>query len=165
MTERISPWNQRQRNADSHGSALRAARDPSTENIQKTCHVSLHKQRTPCKFQVLQRKPCASSLHCHGEPGNSQRMQVSTSDVRVAFMHAVASEPKYENPPVEQRTAGWLWLIKKAMNGMRRASKDFGDLVAEVMNEYSSSEEKQTHRSAKTPNPKQQSYSTLTTQS
>ena len=62
-------------------------------------------------------------------------LEVSTSDVRVAFMHAVASEPKYANPPVEQRTAGWLWLIKKAMNGMRTASKDFGDLVAEVMNE------------------------------
>ena len=62
-------------------------------------------------------------------------LEVSTSDVRVAFMHAVASEPKYANPPVEQRTAGWLWLIKKAMNGMRTASKDFGDLVAKVMNE------------------------------
>ena len=26
--------------------------------------------------------------------------------------------------PVEQRAAGWLWLIKKAMDGMRKASKD-----------------------------------------
>ena len=62
-------------------------------------------------------------------------LEVSTSDVRVAFMHAVATEPKFANPPVEQRAAGWLWLIKKAMNGMRTASKDFGDLVAEVMHE------------------------------
>ena len=36
---------------------------------------------------------------------------------------------------VEQRAAGWLWLIKNAMNGMRTASKDFGDLVADVMKE------------------------------
>ena len=62
-------------------------------------------------------------------------LEVSTSDVRVAFMHAVASEPKFAKPPVEQRAAGWLWLIKKAMNGMRTASKDFGDLVADVMKE------------------------------
>ena len=62
-------------------------------------------------------------------------LEVSTSDVRVAFMHAVASEPKFVKPPVEQRAAGWLWLIKKAMNGMRTASKDFGDLVADVIKE------------------------------
>ena len=62
-------------------------------------------------------------------------LEVSTSDVRVAFMHADASEPKFAKPPVEQRAAGWLWLIKKAMKGMRTASKDFGDLVADVMKE------------------------------
>ena len=62
-------------------------------------------------------------------------LEVSTSDVRAAFMHAVASEPKFAKPPVEQRATGWLWLIKKAMNGMRTASKDFGDLVADVMTE------------------------------
>ena len=62
-------------------------------------------------------------------------LEVSTSDVRVAFMHAVASEPKFAKPPVERRAAGWFWLIKKAMNGMRTASKDFGDLVADVMKE------------------------------
>ena len=63
-------------------------------------------------------------------------LEINTSDVRVAFiMHAVASEPKFATPPVEQRAAGWLWLIKKAMNGMRTASKDFGDLVADVMKE------------------------------
>ena len=61
--------------------------------------------------------------------------EVSKSDVRVAFMHAVASEPKFAKPPVEQRAARWLWLIKKAMNGMRTASKDFGDLFPDVMKE------------------------------
>ena len=35
-------------------------------------------------------------------------LEVSTSDVRVAFMYAVASEPKCAKPPVEQRAAGWL---------------------------------------------------------
>ena len=62
-------------------------------------------------------------------------LEVTTSDMTVAFMHAVASEPNFAKPPVEQRAAGWLWLIKKAMNGMRTASKDFGDLVADVMKE------------------------------
>ena len=62
-------------------------------------------------------------------------LEVNTSDVRVAFMHAVASEPKFAQPPVEQRAARWLWLIKKATNGMRTASKGFGDLVADVMKE------------------------------
>ena len=62
-------------------------------------------------------------------------LEVSTSDVRAAFMHAVASEPKFAKPLVEQHAAGWLWLIKKAMNGMRTASKDFGDLVADVVKE------------------------------
>ena len=62
-------------------------------------------------------------------------LEVSTSDVREAFMHAVASEPKFPKPPVEQRAAGWLWLIKKEINGMRTASTDFGDLVADEMKE------------------------------
>ena len=62
-------------------------------------------------------------------------MEVSTSDVRAAFMHAVASERKFAKPPLEQRAAGWLWLIKKAMNRMRTASKDFGDPVVDVMKE------------------------------
>ena len=43
--------------------------------------------------------------------------------------------PSFAKLPVEQRAAGWLWLIKKAMNGMRKASKDFGDVVADVMKE------------------------------
>ena len=54
---------------------------------------------------------------------------------------------------------------QESMNGMRTASKGFGELVADVRKKFNSSEEKQTHRSTKTPNPKQQSYSTLTTQS
>ena len=62
-------------------------------------------------------------------------LEVSTSDVRLAFMHAVASKPKFAKPLVEQRAAAWLLLTKKAMFGLRAASKDFGDLVAEVMKE------------------------------
>ena len=34
-------------------------------------------------------------------------MEVSTSDVRVAFMHAVASERKFAKLLVEQRAARW----------------------------------------------------------
>ena len=43
--------------------------------------------------------------------------------------------PSLGNLPVEQRAAGWVWLIKTAMNGMRTTSKDVGDLVANVMKE------------------------------
>ena len=50
-------------------------------------------------------------------------------------MHAVASERKFAKLPVEERAFGWMWLMKKAMNGMRTAWKDFGDLVADVMQE------------------------------
>ena len=71
-------------------------------------------------------------------------------------MHAVASEPKFAKPPVKQRAAGWLWLIKKAMNGMRTASKDLGDLVADVMQEIQVERGKADHRSTKTRNLKQQ---------
>ena len=63
------------------------------------------------------------------------KLEVSTSDVRVEFMHAVASERKFSKLLVEQRATEWLWLIKKAMDEMRTASKDFGDLVADVMKE------------------------------
>ena len=42
-------------------------------------------------------------------------LEVSTSDVRVAFMHAVASEPKYANPPVEQRTS-WMAVVDQESN-------------------------------------------------
>ena len=94
-------------------------------------------------------------------------LEISTSDVRAAFMHAVASEPKFGKPPVEQRAAGWLWLIKKAMNGMRTASKDFGDLLAHVMKEIQFERRKADPQiyNTRTPNPKRQSCSTLTTQS
>ena len=38
------------------------------------------------------------------------------------------SHPQIEDcPQIEQCAAGELWLIKKAMNGMKTASKDFGD--------------------------------------
>ena len=62
-------------------------------------------------------------------------LEVSTSDLRVAFLHAVASEPTFAKPPVEQRAAGWLWPVKKAMSGMKTASTDFVDLVADAVKE------------------------------
>ena len=39
-------------------------------------------------------------------------LEVSTSDVRVAFMHAVASENKFTKLPVEQRAARALKEIQ-----------------------------------------------------
>ena len=71
----------------------------------------------------------------------------------------------FAKPPDEQRAAGWLWLIKKAMDGMRTASKDFGDLVADAMKEIQFERGKADPQIYKDTNPKQQSCSTLTTQS
>ena len=42
-------------------------------------------------------------------------LEVSTSDVRVASMHAVASETKFAKPLVEQRAARWLCLVADVM--------------------------------------------------
>ena len=53
-----------------------------------------------------------------------RELEVSTADVRVAFMHATATEKKVARPPAEQRCEGWLWLIEKAMNGMRTGARD-----------------------------------------
>ena len=92
-------------------------------------------------------------------------LEVSTSDVRVAFMHAVASEPKFAKPAVEQRAVGWLWLIKKAMRGMRTALKDFGDLVADVMKEIQSERGKADPQIYKDTKSQAAIVSTLTTQS
>ena len=61
------------------------------------------------------------------------KLEVSTADVRVAFMHANASQSKYARPPFEQRVPGWLWLVEKAMNGMRTGAKDWCDLVCEIL--------------------------------
>ena len=69
----------------------------------------------------------------------------------------------FAKPPVEQRAAGWLWLIKKAMDGMRTASKDFGDLVADAMKEIQFERGKADPQIHKDTNPKQQPCSTLTT--
>ena len=92
-------------------------------------------------------------------------LEISTSDVRVAFLHAVASEPKFAKPAVEQRAVGWLWLIKKAMRGMRTALKDFGDLVADVMKEIQSERGKADPQIYKDTKSQAAIVSTLTTQS
>ena len=73
-----------------------------------------------------------------------------------------ASEPKFAKHPVEQRADGWLWLIKKAMNGMTTTSKDFGDLVADVMKEIQFERGKADPQIYKDTKPKQQLYFTLT---
>ena len=93
--------------------------------------------------------PTSMTVRCLLFYAASLGLEVSTSDVRVAFMHAVASEPKFAKPPVEQRVAEWLWLVKKAMNGMRTVSKAFGDLVPDVMKEIQVGRGKQIHRSTR----------------
>ena len=50
--------------------------------------------------------PTSMTMRCLLFSGAWFGLEVSTSDVRVAFMQAVASEPKFEKPPVDQRAAG-----------------------------------------------------------
>ena len=54
------------------------------------------------------RTPTSMTLRCLLFYAAWFKRDVSTSSVRVAFMPAVASEPKFAKPPVEQRATGWL---------------------------------------------------------
>ena len=58
--------------------------------------------------------PTSVALRCLMCYAAVKNLKVSTSDVKVAFMHASASEVKYARPPREQRTGGKLWRIKNA---------------------------------------------------
>ena len=48
-------------------------------------------------------------------------------------MQAPMRAPVYALPPKELRTPGWMWTLKKAMNGARTASADFYEFLATVL--------------------------------
>ena len=54
-------------------------------------------------------------------------------DISVAFMHATIDELSVEHPPKELVQPCFCWKLKSAMNGTRRASRQWADKVTEVL--------------------------------
>ncbi len=57
---------------------------------------------------------------------------VCPGDFSVAFMHTPLDEDIYVEPPPELvQDGGVVWKLKKALNGLKKASQLFGDFLAE----------------------------------
>ena len=54
-------------------------------------------------------------------------------DISVAFMHATIDELIFVHPPKDLVKPGFCWKLKRAMNGTRRASRQWADKVTEVL--------------------------------
>merc|ERR1712194_82469 len=61
---------------------------------------------------------------------------IAVWDCSVAFFHASITEPIYVRPGDGLAPRGWVWKLRRAMNGTRPASKAFGDLVRQHVKEY-----------------------------
>lgn len=59
-------------------------------------------------------------------------LELAIGDLTTAFLHADASQQVFCQPPPEVARDGWVWLLNKAMNGMRTASADFSEFFATV---------------------------------
>ena len=53
-----------------------------------------------------------------------------------AFMQADSSSETYASPPKGQEREGWIWKLHGAMNGMRRASRDFTEFGAGILTKH-----------------------------
>ena len=54
-------------------------------------------------------------------------------DIIVAFMHPTIDELIFVHPPEDLVQLGFSWKLKSAMNGTRRASRQWADRVTEVL--------------------------------
>jgi hypothetical protein len=54
-------------------------------------------------------------------------------DISVAFMHATIDELIFVHPPKDLVQPGFCWKLKRAMNGTRRATRQWADTVTEVL--------------------------------
>ena len=54
-------------------------------------------------------------------------------DISVAFMHATIDELIFVHPPDDLVQPGFCWKLKGAMNGTRRALRQWADKVTEVV--------------------------------
>ena len=60
-------------------------------------------------------------------------LPVNIGDFCVAFMQSKVKENIFVMPPKEFRREGFVWKLKKSMNGIRRASQNFQDFICEVL--------------------------------
>ena len=60
-------------------------------------------------------------------------LRVETGDLVCAFKQAVSSCEMFARPPKRQERDGWIWRLHGAMNGMRTASRDFTEFLADLM--------------------------------
>ena len=135
--------------------------------------VPMDAQILDCGWAMKMKSPSEVRARVVLKDYDTEMFVVLRGVVRVGSQHVrceserscmqLLQNPSFAKPPVEQSAAGWLWLIKKAMDGMISASKDFGDLLADVMKEIQFERGKADPQIYKDTNPKQQSCSTLTT--
>ncbi|CAK0901850.1 unnamed protein product [Prorocentrum cordatum] len=62
--------------------------------------------------------------------------QLASHDISVAFFHAQLKEAIWAEPPKELNCPDWLWLVSKALYGMRESSADFQKLVRDACREH-----------------------------
>ncbi|CAK0826802.1 unnamed protein product [Prorocentrum cordatum] len=65
-----------------------------------------------------------------------QVRQLASHDISVAFLHAQLKEAVWAEPPKELNCPDWLWLVTKALYGMRESSADFQELVRDTYREH-----------------------------
>ena len=63
-------------------------------------------------------------------------LRVETGYLVCAFMQADSSSEIFARPPKGQERDGWIWRLHGAMNGMRTASRDFTEFLAEILTEH-----------------------------
>ncbi|CAK0869006.1 unnamed protein product [Prorocentrum cordatum] len=62
--------------------------------------------------------------------------QLASHDISVAIFHAQLKEAVWVEPPKEMNCPDWLWLVSKALPGMRESSADFQELVRDTYREH-----------------------------
>lgn len=77
------------------------------------------------------------SLHAsRRSAGRERTRKICPYDISVAFLHAKLEEKIAVRPPRDMRRKGRRWRLKVALNGTRKASQLFQDLVVVVMTEF-----------------------------
>ena len=88
-------------------------------------------QSTPALL-VFRRMLAFASSNCPLLKTGSN-LYIGIWDIIVAFMHPTIDELIFVHPPEDLVQLGFSWKLKSAMNGTRRASRQWADRVTEVL--------------------------------
>ena len=88
-------------------------------------------QSTPALLVFRMMLALASSMCPLLKTGSN--LYIAIWDISVAFRHATIDELIFVHPPKDLVPPGFCWRPKRAMNGTRRASRQWADTVAEVL--------------------------------